>query len=89
MATINSTDLAEHLSDLMRQVQETGEVVEITEDGKVVARLVPAHVEVDSPGPTHMEAWTELDKVIAQIAPHLAPEIVDSVEIVRDIRREL
>lgn len=96
MITISSSDLGDRMAELMRQVRETGEVVEITEDGRAVARLVPAEVsneattitDTTSAALAHPTAWEELDKLIAQIGKHLVGE-TDAVEIVRSIRREL
>lgn len=41
MKTVAARELEERISEMLRLVQETGEIVEVTEGGEVVAHLVP------------------------------------------------
>lgn len=45
MKTIGMTELKAHLSAVLREVQEQGELINITCRGKVVARIVPVSTE--------------------------------------------
>lgn len=44
MASINVTELRQHLPDYLKQVQQ-GEEIAITLHGKTIARIVPEHRE--------------------------------------------
>ncbi|MDQ3705534.1 MAG: hypothetical protein M3437_09995 [Chloroflexota bacterium] len=84
MTTISATDLTGPLAELVRLVQQGGEVEVVDAAGRVIARIVPGDA------PTNMLALSterpdELDRLIAAIAPHVPPG-ADAVQIVRDIR---
>ena len=84
MATISARDLDGSVAELVRLVQQGGEVKIVDAFGRVIARIVPGDA------PTNMLALSneepdELDRLIAAIAPHVPPG-VDAVQIVRDIR---
>ena len=83
MRTIEMRELEEHVSEVIRQAEERGETVEVTENGTVRALLVPvSNKETDEDGEMDLEV------LVAEISKHL-PERVDAVEMIRDIRREL
>ncbi len=85
MRVISIQDLEERLREILQQVQ-TGESVEVVDDGRTLARVVPvpkaysAH-DVD----TFIET---LDQMAAEISKHL-PDQVDAVVAVREVRRDL
>ncbi len=84
MATISARDLDDSVAELVRLVQQGGEVEIVDASGRVIARIVPGDA------PTNMLALSneepdELDRLIAAIAPHVPPG-ADAVQIVRDIR---
>ena len=87
MRTIGIRDLKTHLSEILRQVQEEGQVIEVTNHGEIIARVVPVRT-----GPHKDQisstVWTDLERLAAEIGTHL-PKRVDAVEAVRDVRREL
>jgi prevent-host-death family protein len=86
MRAVGVRELRTHISEILRQVEENGETVAVTNHGTVVAHLVP----VRRP-PTAEEVsaiFAELDRVAAEIGAYL-PEDADAVEMVRDVRREL
>lgn len=41
MKSVGVRELKTHLSEILRQVQEEGEVIEVTKHGEIVARVVP------------------------------------------------
>mgnify|MGYP001300222470 CR=1 FL=1 len=81
-------ELKERISVILRMVQEEGEIIEITNRGEVVARLVPAHKASPVEEPTEDEAWTDLELLSAEISAHW-PAGLSAVDAVRDARREL
>lgn len=85
MTSISVSDLENRIRELVLQVQEKGETVEIVDQGKVIARIVPEPVSAPEVGPQSRQ-WTELDELIADIRP-LLPASVDAVEAIRDVRR--
>ncbi len=81
METLSESILGNEIRDAIKHAQETGQPVEIADElGHIVAHLIPARDHANSP------AWTELDRLIDAISPHL-PEYVDAVEAIRDVRR--
>ena len=87
MKTIGVRELKTHISEILRQVQEEGEVIEVTNHGEVVARLVPVRRPAPH-GQDNNAVWTDLDMLAAEIGKYL-PERVDAVEAIQDVRREL
>lgn len=87
MRAVGVRELKTHISEILRRVQEDGEVIEVTNHGEVVARVVPVRKEapVDRSSKT---VWTDIDRLAAEIGKYL-PAHVDAVETVREVRREL
>ncbi|HEX8228399.1 MAG TPA: hypothetical protein VF826_03690 [Chloroflexia bacterium] len=84
MTTISAMDLAGPLAELVRLVQQGGEVEIVDATGRVIVRIVPGDVPANRLALSNEEP-DELDRLIAAIAPHVPPG-VDAVQIVRDIR---
>ncbi len=87
MRTIGVRELKTHISEILRQVQEEGEVIEVTNHGEVVARVVPIRRPVPN-GQDNAAIWTDLDRLAAEIGKYL-PEKVDAVEAINEVRRDL
>ena len=86
MKRIGVRELKANLSDILREVDEAGQVVEVTRHGRVVARLVPRQAggsDRDGNG-----AWTDLQALVAEIGAHW-PAGVTAAQAVADVRREL
>jgi prevent-host-death family protein len=87
MLTIGVRNLKQRLSEVLRRVRDSGEIVEITNRGETIARLVP----VRQPKETDDDLaaiWTTLDQLAAEISAEW-PEGVSAVEAVSEGRREL
>lgn len=87
MKTVGVRELKAHISEILRQVQEHGEIIEVTNHGQPVAQLVPARRRVQTTQ-DNSEVWTDLDTLAAEIGKYL-PAHVDAVQAVNDVRREL
>jgi prevent-host-death family protein len=87
MKTVGVRELKANISDILRQVEEEGEVVEVTRHGHVIARLMPAEqaqpVDRDANG-----TWTELNALIREISAQW-PEGVSAQDTINDVRRDL
>ena len=86
MRSIGVRELKANLSEILREVDEDGQVVEVTRHGRVVARLMPPQAGVtdrDANG-----AWTALQALAAEISARW-PEEVTAAQAVADVRREL
>jgi prevent-host-death family protein len=87
MKSIGVRELKANISEMLREVEEAGEVIEVTRHGHVVARLVPASsavpVDRDANG-----AWTDLNALAAEISA-LWPEGVTAADAINDVRRDL
>jgi prevent-host-death family protein len=86
MSTMEARELEEHIIEVLRRVEE-GETIEVTRQGKVVARVVPAlggqTVDRDANG-----AWSELLRLRDEITADW-PEGISAQEAVNDVRRDL
>lgn len=85
MTTIEASELAEHVGEVLRRVKQ-GETVEVMEDGRAVARFTPA-LDMHSQQET-AEFLADVHKMAAEVNKYVRGP-VDAVQIVREIRREL
>ena len=85
MMTIALHELESNVSEILHEARENGEVIEVTEQGSVLAFLVPVSATETEAGDADE---MDLDALVAEISKYL-PEHVDAVEAVREIRREL
>ncbi len=86
MKSIGVRELKANLSEILREVDEDGQVVEVTRHGRVVARLLPPQAELtdrDANG-----AWSDLRALAAAISAQW-PEGVTAAQAVAEVRREL
>ncbi len=88
MKTLGVRELKERISEILRLVEEEGEIVEVTKRGDVIARLVPVRKPQQSVEQTHDAVWTDLERLAAEISAHW-PSKVSAVDAVHDVRREL
>jgi prevent-host-death family protein len=85
MITVGIRELKQQASELVRRVRESGNPVQITYHGKVVALLVPAEAV---PDPTEeAQAWTALDELAAQIGQRW-PKQLSARQAIAEERRE-
>ena len=89
MRRIGVRELKEQTSRVLREVRESGEIFEVTNRGRVIARLVPAgHRPPVAEQEKVAAVWADMDQLAAEIAAHW-PKGVSAVEAVREQRREL
>ena len=83
MVTVGIRELKQQASELIRMVRETGQEVQVTYHGQVVALLIPVK-------PTRKDddagAWTKLDNLAAEIGARW-PKGVSAVDAVTEARR--
>lgn len=91
MKTMNTQDLVEHINEILHMIKEDGETIEVTNDGEVVAHLVPTdnsssqqHVKRNSAAFLDM-----LNRHTKTISKQIIEKDVDATTIVREGRREL
>jgi antitoxin (DNA-binding transcriptional repressor) of toxin-antitoxin stability system len=85
---INVEELREHIDELLQLIKEKGEIIEVTEKGKVIARLMPTIESKQSSTKSDDPAWDALKRIAEELDPYW-PKDVDAVEAVRDVRRDL
>lgn len=88
MKVLGIHELREHIDEILHMVEE-GEVVEVTDRGKVVVRLIPG----DQPQwplqkGEHSEAWKNLERLATKLEAYW-PKDFNAVDAVRDVRRDL
>jgi prevent-host-death family protein len=87
MKSVGVRELKANISEILREVEEAGEVIEVTRHGQIVARLVPGGWTV--PGDRDANgAWTDLNALAAEISA-LWPDGVSAAEAINDVRRDL
>ncbi len=87
MKTLEVQELKERIGEILRMVEE-GETIEITNNGEVIAHLVPVGRPKSSAEPAKRDVWAGLDRLAAEISAHWKGGM-DAVEAVRDVRRDL
>lgn len=87
MRTIGFHELHEQTVEVLRRVREDGEVFELTDQGEVVAHLVPAK-PLSATSASLEEFLAEWDYLSREIGARW-PEDASAVEAVREQRREL
>jgi prevent-host-death family protein len=87
MRVIGVRELKANISEILRQVEEEGEVVEVTRHGHVIARLMPVE-QVQSDERDSNGTWTQLNELIREISTKW-PEGVTAQDAINDVRREL
>jgi prevent-host-death family protein len=76
-------ELKARLSEVLNEVQ-AGEVVEITRNGRTVARLIPVRLEV---GPKErLAVLAAMDKMSEELG-RLTPDPTDVTQMLSDMRR--
>ena len=87
MQTIGVRELQEQTEAVLRRVREEGETFEVTDQGEVVARLVPAEVTPNPKLPVDqwLARWNQLSEDVSA----LWTGDTDCVEAIREQRREL
>ncbi len=87
MKSIGVRELKANISEILREVEEAGEVIEVTRHGQIVARLVPGSWTV--PGDRDRDgAWADLNSLAAEISA-LWPHGVTAADAINDVRRDI
>lgn len=88
MKTLEIHELAEHIKEVLYLLQDRDESIEITYQGKIIARMVPASLPQKS-NKQEIDAFlADMKEISAKVSAHVT-EKVDAVQIVREGRREL
>jgi|GraSoiStandDraft_16_1057320.scaffolds.fasta_scaffold7608477_1 prevent-host-death family protein len=85
MRTLGIRELRNRISEVLREVEVEGEIVEVTNHGRVVARLVPAHRPQLAPIEIE-EIIADMDKVAAELGARWPSGVTaqDAIDDVRD-----
>jgi antitoxin (DNA-binding transcriptional repressor) of toxin-antitoxin stability system len=86
VATIGIGDLGERGREVVQRVREHGEIVDIADDGTIVARIVPIANTVDREALA--EWWKRHEELVEEIDQHW-PEGVSAADAIADVRRDL
>jgi prevent-host-death family protein len=83
MKTLGVRELKKNLSEALREVQ-AGEIIEVTNRGQVIARVVPVRPPKQDPEAIRT-ALADMDALAAEIAAYW-PEGVSAAEALDDVR---
>jgi prevent-host-death family protein len=81
MVTVGVRELKQQASELVRRVRETGEEIQVTYHGEVVALLIPVKQAKNND-----KAWAKLDRLAAEIGARW-PKDVPAAKAVSEARR--
>ncbi|MGI8588027.1 MAG: type II toxin-antitoxin system prevent-host-death family antitoxin [Chloroflexia bacterium] len=84
MRTLGVRELRDNISEVLREVEEQNEVVEVTNHGRVVARLVPVYRPTLSQDDL-AEIITDMDRVAAELGAQW-PESITAMQAIEDVR---
>ena len=82
MVTVGVRELKQQASELIRRVRESGDEIQVTYHGKVVARLLPVAPKAEEAG----RRWDDLDRLADEIGKRW-PEGVTAAQAVSEARR--
>ncbi|MGH2533250.1 MAG: hypothetical protein ACRDJW_13205 [Thermomicrobiales bacterium] len=85
VAKVDAEELTTGADAILRRVKDDGEIIDIRQNGEIVARLIPAHSVSKE---ERDRRWAELKQLGEEISKRW-PADVSAVEAVRDVRREL
>ena len=89
MRSVGIRELRAHTSKILREAQDRRETVEVTNRGRVVARIVPAdHPPTAAERARTAAVLADMDELAAEISKHW-PKGVSAVDAVREQRRDL
>ena len=87
MTRIDANDLATHSDEMQRQIGQTGQPIDIIENGVIVARVIPIYGH-----PTSKDLatfWADWDMMYEDIGEELERQGIktfDAVELMKDVR---
>jgi prevent-host-death family protein len=84
MQSVGVRELKQRASEILRELEESGQEVRITRRGQVIARIVP--VPTAAVKAHAKEVWAEMDRLAEEITAHW-PKDVTAVEAVGEQRR--
>jgi antitoxin (DNA-binding transcriptional repressor) of toxin-antitoxin stability system len=85
VSAIAVQELEEHAREVLRRVREGGEIIDVTDEGVALARLVPVP-PVDA---ATRQAITERRRQLIEDIGRVWPEGVSAADAIADVRREL
>jgi antitoxin (DNA-binding transcriptional repressor) of toxin-antitoxin stability system len=83
---VDVRELQEHTRDVLRRVEEGGEIIDVADGGRVVARMIPVPPRVDPA--VHQAIWERRRKLAEEIGKHWKDDVT-AAEAVAEGRREL
>ncbi len=85
---LQARELLKRIDEILRLIEEEGETIELTNQGKSIAKWVPTQ-DAQKPANQNQDAfWEEMDQLAARIGVSWQGDM-DAVEAVRDVRRDL
>ncbi len=85
--SVSVRELSKYSGDILHQIRVNGIEIEITDRGKVIAKLIPVR-PYETTLKENSAVWTDLDNLAAEIGARW-PKNTSAVDAVRDERRDL
>ncbi len=89
MLSLDVNDFIEHIDEMLLKIEEEGEVIEITKQNEIIARMVPVRKlrQADADIQNDLETWNELERISAEISAYW-PQGVSTVDAVQEARQD-
>jgi antitoxin (DNA-binding transcriptional repressor) of toxin-antitoxin stability system len=86
VSLIDVRQLKERTDEVLRRIEQGGEIIDVADRGRVVARMIPVPPPIDPE--THKAIWERRRRLAEEIGKHWTDD-VSAAEAVAEGRREL
>jgi antitoxin (DNA-binding transcriptional repressor) of toxin-antitoxin stability system len=87
MLSLDVNEFIERIDKMLLKVVEEGEMIEITKQNEIIARMVPVRKQGQADIQDDLAAWHELERISAEISA-CWPRGLSAVDAVQDARQE-
>ena len=87
MLSLDANEFIERIDEMLLIVEEGGEIIEITKQNEIIARMVPARKRRQADTQGDLAAWNELERISAEISAHW-PQGLSAIDAVQDARQD-
>ena len=85
MLSLDVHEYIKRIDEMLLIVEEGSEIIEITKQNEIIARMVPVRKRRQAETQGDLAAWYELERISAEISAHW-PQGLNAVDAVQDAR---
>jgi antitoxin (DNA-binding transcriptional repressor) of toxin-antitoxin stability system len=87
MLSLDVYEFIERIDEMLLRVEEESEVIEITKQNEIIARIVPVQKQKHADIQSDRATWNELERISAEISAYW-PQSLSAIEAVQDARQD-